>query len=422
MFVKMDKAKKSICLKFLFACYFFYLISIVLKMVYSAEIVEIIAAFPGATKASVGTGLTAYYFVYTAAQLIVAFIINKINIKAFMTVTTVLSALSFGAIYFSGELWQLYIILGLNGVFQSGVWGGVMYFVGKYVPREMAAFSSSLMSTGMALGTALAYGLSAFFVAVADWRWTFVFFAAISLVTLVIFLVFLKKIDAKSGAAHPEIDLSKEPEKKKLPAIPHGVHGSGMNAALIMLIVIAFFAGCVYYSISNWVPSLLTEEYGMLSQYSMLLTIALPVCMMPGPIAASALCDRHDNKYGVCAIFSAGAFIAVFVMCFLYNASLWLALVLSIAMLFCIRGVIQVICGYFPLVLKDRINSGVSSLMFNAGACLGAAIMPLLTGLIMDAYGWRKYYIFTAAIALVTAVLIIIAALHDREKKETFFK
>lgn len=422
MFVKMDKAKKSICLKFLFACYFFYLISIVLKMVYSAEIVEIIAAFPGATKASVGTGLTAYYFVYTAAQLIVAFIINKINIKAFMTVTTVLSALSFGAIYFSGELWQLYIILGLNGVFQSGVWGGVMYFVGKYVPREMAAFSSSLMSTGMALGTALAYGLSAFFVAVADWRWTFVFFAAISLVTLVIFLVFLKKIDAKSGAAHPEIDLSKEPEKKKLPVIPHGVHGSGMNAALIMLIVIAFFAGCVYYSISNWVPSLLTEEYGMLSQYSMLLTIALPVCMMPGPIAASALCDRHDNKYGVCAIFSAGAFIAVFVMCFLYNASLWLALVLSIAMLFCIRGVIQVICGYFPLVLKDRINSGVSSLMFNAGACLGAALMPLLTGLIMDAYGWRKYYIFTAAIALVTAVLIIIAALHDRKKKETFFK
>ena len=422
MFVKMDKAKKSICLKFLFACYFFYLISIVLKMVYSAEIVEIIAAFPGATKASVGTGLTAYYFVYTAAQLIVAFIINKINIKAFMTVTTVLSALSFGAIYFSGELWQLYIILGLNGVFQSGVWGGVMYFVGKYVPREMAAFSSSLMSTGMALGTALAYGLSAFFVAVADWRWTFVFFAAISLVTLVIFLVFLKKIDAKSGAAHPEIDLSKEPEEKKLPVIPHGVHGSGMNAALIMLIVIAFFAGCVYYSISNWVPSLLTEEYGMLSQYSMLLTIALPVCMMPGPIAASALCDRHDNKYGVCAIFSAGAFIAVFVMCFLYNASLWLALVLSIAMLFCIRGVIQVICGYFPLVLKDRINSGVSSLMFNAGACLGAALMPLLTGLIMDAYGWRKYYIFTAAIALVTAVLIIIAALHDRKKKETFFK
>ena len=422
MFVKMDKAKKSICLKFLFACYFFYLISIVLKMVYSAEIVEIIAAFPGATKASVGTGLTAYYFVYTAAQLIVAFIINKINIKAFMTVTTVLSALSFGAIYFSGELWQLYIILGLNGVFQSGVWGGVMYFVGKYVPREMAAFSSSLMSTGMALGTALAYGLSAFFVAVADWRWTFVFFAAISLVTLVIFLVFLKKIDAKSGAAHPEIDLPKEPEEKKLPVIPHGVHGSGMNAALIMLIVIAFFAGCVYYSISNWVPSLLTEEYGMLSQYSMLLTIALPVCMMPGPIAASALCDRHDNKYGVCAIFSAGAFIAVFVMCFLYNASLWLALVLSIAMLFCIRGVIQVICGYFPLVLKDRINSGVSSLMFNAGACLGAAIMPLLTGLIMDAYGWRQYYIFTAAIALVTAVLIIIAALHDRKKKGTFFK
>ncbi len=422
MFVKMDKAKKSICLKFLFACYFFYLISIVLKMVYSAEIVEIIAAFPGATKASVGTGLTAYYFVYTAAQLIVAFIINKINIKAFMTVTTVLSALSFGAIYFSGELWQLYIILGLNGVFQSGVWGGVMYFVGKYVPREMAAFSSSLMSTGMALGTALAYGLSAFFVAVADWRWTFVFFAAISLVTLVIFLVFLKKIDAKSGAAHPEIDLPKEPEEKKLPVIPHGVHGSGMNAALIMLIVIAFFAGCVYYSISNWVPSLLTEEYGMLSQYSMLLTIALPVCMMPGPIAASALCDRHDNKYGVCAIFSAGAFIAVFVMCFLYNASLWLALVLSIAMLFCIRGVIQVICGYFPLVLKDRINSGVSSLMLNAGACLGAAIMPLLTGLIMDAYDWRQYYIFTAAIALVTAVLIIIAALHDRKKKGTFFK
>ena len=144
MFVKMDKAKKSICLKFLFACYFFYLISIVLKMVYSAEIVEIIAAFPGATKASVGTGLTAYYFVYTAAQLIVAFIINKINIKAFMTVTTVLSALSFGAIYFFGELWQLYIILGLNGVFQSGVWGGVMYFVGKYVPREMAAFSTSV--------------------------------------------------------------------------------------------------------------------------------------------------------------------------------------------------------------------------------------------------------------------------------------
>ena len=108
------------------------------------------------------------------------------------------------------------------------------------------------------------------------------------------------------------------------------------------------------------------------------------------PIVASALCDRHRNKFGVCMIFASGGFAGLILMCFLYGAGIAVALVVSVCILFCIRGVTQTVCGYFPLIMKDRINSGVSSLMMNASACVGAALIPLLTGLVMDKSGWGR--------------------------------
>lgn len=139
------------------------------------------------------------------------------------------------------------------------------------------------------------------------------------------------------------------------------------------------------------------------------------------PIVASALCDRHRNKFGVCMIFASGGFAGLILMCFLYGAGIAVALVVSVCILFCIRGVTQTVCGYFPLIMKDRINSGVSSLMMNASACVGAALMPLLTGLIMDKAGWEWYYISVTAFAVILVFLILFGAVHDRKKRNAFF-
>ena len=120
-------------------------------------------------------------------------------------------------------------------------------------------------------------------------------------------------------------------------------------------------------------------------------------------------------------IFASGGFAGLILMCFLYGAGIAVALVVSVCILFCIRGVTQTVCGYFPLIMKDRINSGVSSLMMNASACVGAALMPLLTGLVMDKSGWGAYYIFVIAFAAVLLILIVAGAIHDRKKRNAFF-
>ncbi len=416
MFADIDKKTRADSYKLLAACSFMYIISICIKMVYSAEMAEIITAV-ASDKPSVSLGLLFYYMAYASAQLIFAFLISKINLKWFLAVTVSLTAVSFGMMMLAGELWHLYLILFLNGFFQVGIWGGVMFFVGRYIPAKMSGFASNILAAGLPIGTALTYGASAFFISVASWRYTFLFFSVLSAVSVIVFLVSVR---------HAARNLSFVFEEKLR---SHRVlnnseargadEGAGKKKHKVLLMV-AFFSvycvltSCVYYALTGWFPSLLIENFSMPTEFSILITLLLPLFTTPSSIAIIKLNQRTKSDYTVLIASSALITVLALLLCFTYGLNIVLTVISAVALMFFLRGATSLVTVYYPLKYSGVIEAGRFSLILNAFASVAAGIMPYAISLVLERTGWLIYFVILAVICAATFLMVLAARIKER--------
>ncbi len=412
----LDKSTKRSCMRFLWACFFLYLISISIKMVFSAEMALIMQSVGDLEGVKTSLGLTFYYLAYAVGQLLLAGVMHKINIKRFMVVSIGLSALSFGAVPLFDSLYGLYAILFLNGFFQTGIWGGVMYFVGKYIPTTLSGFASAFLCSAFAIGTALTYGASAAFVALINWQATFVFFALLTVASLVVFLTALKGAEKKLAFVEEENRQAQQTENAAFAV--EGRRDKSSLRLLVLLVLTITTSGSVYYAFMGWFPSLLIEVFRMPESYSLLLTLLLPACMAPAAFTVSKFSDRSRSNYSVAVFFSAVAAALLAVLCVGYTWNAFLTLALSVVMLFFLRGIINLTGAYFPLKLKGKVDSGKLSLLTNAFACLVAGVIPFISRMVVREWGWRGYFILITAIALLTLLLFLYGKICERREND----
>lgn len=412
-----DKNKKYYAM-LIASGFFLYLMSICIKMVYSAELVTIIPYF-NTTKSDAALGLTFYYVAYSATQLLIATKIKIKNFKRFLCVTTLLSSLSFGMIIISNSMWQIWIILGLNGIFQSSVWGGIMHYFGKYLPDSYSNAVSLIMSLAFALGTAVAYGASSAFVAVLNWKYTFVFFAALMLISLILFAVSEKIVKAR--VCKTEV---KESGEEKLyirdDSIINTISKKNLYKLVFYLCGMTFLVCCIYYGLTNWVPSLLKEVHGVGDSYSMLITILIPVGTMFGPVVANYACEKNGMVFRALTLLSLIVSVFPLILIFAYDFNIVFFIIASVILLFFNRGMMNLICGYLPLKLRHVLNSGSGAMLFNAASCMGAAIVPTATGYLMDVSGensWRNLYIMISVCAILLLLLSLNGAIKQKNKR-----
>ncbi len=413
MWKDVDRETRRHCLRFLGAAYFLYVISISIKMVYGAEMVEIISSF-SATKAEVSLGLTFYYVAYSVGQFLLAPLIERLDMRRFIALSTLLSAVVFGLISVSGALWQVYLLLALAGFCQTGIWGGVMYFVGRYLPSELSGFASKLLGTGLAIGTVLTYGFGALFVALSGWQATFLFFAVLTVISVPVFLLALRSAERtlafvreqnRSGAA-------------SAPAAASPADRTPLWGTVAFFGVAVFLGSCVYYGFNNWFPSLLSEVFLMPGEYAILFTLLLPLAQAPCPMVIISLAERMKSLYRTGALSALIACVLFALLFFTHRLSMVLVILLSVVSLFFMRGLNNMICTYTPLVMKGQIDPGILSLIMNATATLAAAAVPFVFALVLDsAGGWSLFFLILTGLSL--SLLALFLARAAKERRET---
>lgn len=401
---------KKFYINFMLAAYVLYTVSIAIKLVYSAQLVEIGPYF-NVDKTQLSIGLTIYYVIYSVVQLLVSPFIKNLDIKKFIGLTVVLSGVSFSLMMIVTSLWQIWLILALNGVLQVGIWGGCMCLFGKYFPDYLLKTVSNVMSTGMAVGTFLAYGFAAFFVAVLSWKYTFLFFGLLTIATVVYFWFSVKSMEKNVK----KIVFESKNEKTE---VELKSNDKGLLAIKIILYVglCSLFVTIVYYALTNWVPNLLKEVHGVPSSYSILITLLLPVGIFFGPFVGNYMCQKNDNYFASMIPLLLGATVVTILSIFLYKSNLLIAIVLCISILFLIRAAMTILLTYMPLKLRNVVDAGKSSIILNALACLSAAVVPFVTAIIMDTYGWTAFFTFVATTGVVSLILTIIGAVWARRK------
>jgi len=392
---------KKVYMRLIYSMFLLYIITVAVKITYSAQMVEIAKEF-STGKTEVGIGLTIYYIVYGVAQLVLSKFVGRINMRHFIVGSIICSSISFGLIVVANRLWQLWLILALNGVFQSGIFGGCMHFLGKYLPGELEAYASNVMNVGFAVGNIMAYAISSAFVAVTKWQDTFMFFAIVQLLMLVVFVNGESNAEKKVGARKVEGAQREDGGEKN--------NKASKKAGIVMIVVAAimFFVTCNQYLLSNWVPNLLTEVHGLPSSVSILITLFVPLGMVVGSILIVNLCSHGKEQFKVSLVMIAIAAVVVGILCFTYRANMIFALILSVVFVVCVRPISSLFGTYTTFRLGKIIEPARLSLIGNAFASIAAAVAPTLSGMVMDNFGWTVYYvsifIFSIAALIVTYV------------------
>ncbi|MCR5207735.1 MAG: MFS transporter, partial [Eubacterium sp.] len=264
-----------------------------------------------------------------------------------------------------------------------------------------------VMSTPPALGTFLAYGISALLSSAgAGWKTVFYIPAALLTATGAAWFILMGRVKAKSKL--PE---SAPTEKKRFTLTP------AFAVTAVLLLFAAISNGFIKDGVTTWTPSILKERYGMKESLSILITVILPLIAIAGSWFSTRLHKKQKNT----SVLNGGLFFAETAILFsvmltaksaeLKSPVLLIVLFSLSAML--MSAVNNIITSIIPLYMREKMESGLLAGVLDTFCYVGSSLSTGLLGYISDKSSWNGVFlclfIFGAAACAVCAVSAVVS-------------
>ena len=382
----------------IWACFLVYLLMMGSKNAYTAEIVEIQKVF-SVDKAQASLAMTYYFILYAIIQVVISPIMSKINLRIYITVTALLSSIVTIMLAYMGSIEMLYLLCGINGALQAGIYSGCMSLLGKYLPKSKLPFANTIMSAGTAAYGVLSYGVPAIFVAMGRWDLPFTVMGAMFFGTALFFfyaVTQIRKFPPQIIEDHGHIIVADE--EKPLFELKNT---KAKTLFFVIVFVLSLVGSTVHYAVFNWIPNLLHEVFFMPEEYSILITLIAPILMFIGSLVGINLCEKYKNIFAVSMISTVLGLVMFLPILFAYDFNIVITiifLVLNISILTCARCVYL---GVMAFKMRSQINTGAYLAFYNAVSAVSAGVAPPIAGKIIDLYGYGTLFFIVLMIALI---------------------
>ena len=380
----------------IFLCWAAYTFAYVARLNYNASMVEILSQL-GTTKEAAGTVSSFFFFAYGAGQLVNGLLSKKYNTKYSVTVALGASCVINIAMTFCNGIDEMKYLWFLNGVFQSILWSSLVKTLSDNLADSKLPKAVMVMSTTVAAGTFMAYGLAALF-SYLNLSWTLIFYVASVLVGLVAVLWFVGTSTIQK--AKKETEITNKITKGKLSLTPVFVIG------IIVILISAVTNGFIKDGITTWVPSILKEEFGVSSSLSIIVTLLLPVLSIFGTSIVNTLHKKQKDENALNGIFYFATIIFVgFIILTLNLKSVPLTLALFSGIACLMSAINNVITSIVPLYSRDKIDSGLMAGLLNTFCYVGSTLATSLLGRIADTKGWNDVFVCILIFTVVSFVV-----------------
>lgn len=391
----------------IFLCWAAYTFAYVARLNYNASMVEILSQL-GTTKEAAGTVSSFFFFAYGAGQLVNGLLSKRYNTKYSVAIALGASCVINLAMAFSQGIDTMKYLWLLNGIFQSVLWSSLIKTLSDNLADNKLSKAVMVMSTTVASGTFMAYGLAALF-SYLKLSWTLIFYVAAAVVgaTAVLWFIGMSSLNKEKK----ETVTQEKKTQGKLSFTPAFVIG------LVVILICAITNGFIKDGITTWVPSILKEEFGVSSSLSIIVTLILPVLSIFGTSIVNALHKKQKDENALNGIFYFATVILVGLIIFtlkLKSVPLTLALFGGTACL--MAAVNNVITSIVPLYSRDKIDSGLSAGLLNTFCYVGSTLATSLLGKIADTKGWNEVFI---CILIFTVVSFAVCCISVLLKKRT---
>ena len=404
------------------ACFFLYVLMMGSKNVFTAELVTLQGVF-GTTKAETSLAMTYYFITYAIGQMVLSALFGKINLRIFLFVTGTLSAIVTIALGLSSSIVLAYFLCGINGVFQAGIYSGCMGILARYLPLKLLPYANRIMSIGSAAWGVISYGCSALFVGYGLWNAPFIILGVLFLMSAVFF--FYAAIRMKKFPIAVIEKNEPAPEKQQIEEKPFIDLKVKKQVVLfyVIILVITVLSEIMYYSVMNWIPDMLHDVFAMPEEYSILITIIVPIISAVFSIMAISCCEKVKNILNVSITFYLVSVFATIPLVFVYDFNLILSMILLALAVASRSGGGAVIGGVIAFKMRTRINSGSYTATRNASASVMAGVVPPIVGAFIDmfdgtsGYKW-SYLIVSIAGLLCILTLFVFSAWYKKSNKK----
>jgi len=385
-------------------CWMVYTFAYFGRYSYNSNITPIMADY-SIGKADAGLVSTFFFFAYGIGQVVNGFMCRRYNKKYLfpfvLTLSAVLNSLVLVLPFASFKyLWAI------NGFLQSMLWSSIISVLSTTLDSKHLNFAIIVMSTTSTAGTILTYGSSALFVWLGNYKYAFVLGASFMLIPAILWLLIYK---GGNGIA---------PEEEKNHT---STSGGGIKVMLAIFLCLAFFGvsdNLIKDGLNTWVPTILTEEYNMASEVSILSTIVLPILGMLGAVVAVRLNKLIPDFVSLTAVFFAFSALFIGVIVFADGVSPVLMIIcFGIVTLF-MHSINNVITSIAPLKLRDKVDSGKLAGILNGFCYLGSTLSSYGLGAVADAKGWSMVFILIFSICVASIAIGSFYVIFSRIKKE----
>lgn len=389
-------------------CALTYIVALFGRMSYSAVMAELIAG-EGFSKSQAGLVGTALFASYGLCQVLSGFLGDRITPRR-LIFTGVLGSglinLLMGTVH---TLTPMLTLWALNGAFQSLIWSPIARILSEILPPETRRRACANIGVAYPSATILAYLAAALLLKFSSWHMVFYVSGGMMLVAAAVWLIRMGYYERQTQRHGPL-------ETIVLSAQKSDICGSLWRILLVSGALFAAFgaltSGLLRDGIQSWVPTFMTERFGLSTSLSVALAIALPAVNIAGVFGIRWLYEhRIQNEMRGAAGFFAAGFMGLVLLLPLSNlgaatGSLLLMTFTSTCMMGASTMFISFMPIHFGLVGKASSATGV----LNCATYIGSALSSYGVGKIAEHFGWNAAIVFWIAFTVVALLLARLGA------------
>lgn len=391
--------------KFLFwLCWIAYFSTYIGRLNYSASLTGIILS-EGFSKGQAGMIGTAFFFAYGAGQFVSGFLGDRLAPKKMVFTGLMVSGLCNLAMAGAKSSGLMTAVWSVNGLFQAFIWSPMIRLMYEYYKTETRMKACVSLNSSVPIGTMAAYGLTALVIWLSGWRTMFVLAGAALIGTSLFWITGMKRVERYAA------------ESGKMEEMPSGETGGSAKAAVnwkslliqsgfLFLMMALFVQGALKDGVTTWVPTYISETYGLSAILAITSTMVIPVFNLLGVYLASfANIHWFRNEVRTAGAFFVVSAAAILVLRLSSGRSMavsFLMLALATTAMMAVNTMlIAVLPSYFGVIGRASSVSG----LLNSSVYAGGAVSTYGIGALSVALGWNATIVIWFLMAAVSAVI-----------------
>lgn len=377
---------------------------------YNAEKTSMIEE--GFSQTDIFSTMEYYFYTFAITQIFLVFVIKKINIKWFLTITIALSSILLILMSLTNTVIEQWIIYILSGALQAGIWGCSLKTLSLYLPTKLLTKANMLMSSAPAIAGIIAFATATLFG--DNWRLPFVVLGFLVFLCVVFFFVACSMVKKYPR----DLTLNSSDNVKKTQNKQDDFININSKKKIILLyvfsILFAFLITSLFYAVNNTFDLFVKQVGNFDNTKSKAFNIISQIIIVLGPLAIIKICEKHKNFIVVALIVYAIGLILIcslFALCSFSLETFPVMLVISLLFLILANGGFTIIRTVSPLHLRDKVDTGVFSTATNSSASIAAGFAPKLFSVIINSQSSIQQNWSNGLLALVVLTFLIFLSL-----------